>query len=423
MAVDTGGGSPAYGGGGGAGDAGVKAEAVSVHQSGDDDASICTYTEELSMGCGSPASDTSLPEILCPGAGVDWEEGHAGRDKVFSRGLSAWTFREGFAHYDFPMDGGRASKHMNGSGGLPALSDTSSMPGSEDLTEDLSQEGTPIDMSPWPPGRTVFLSALNGNARRVASGHREKGVHRTEPMPIVASGAMSSVYVEQHHEISAPESCAAEIQPQNGEGQQGAGSDPATAGDNTWMQMSSPRMHSESPQEKLEQDSEGASEAEGPRHSRTISLRSVQAAHRNDDAKGKVRLSHHRHPSLDMNDVRMWSDWRIHTFQPEWKSSFQPEWRIDSMPFSWKRCFSRRQEQTQSGHVQAQTTTTDMPTPFKSQMQKSFLQKSFKDSEKYKRIKNTGADTFGSNCMKWERKPFESGFTESKSGKFCLAQD
>jgi hypothetical protein len=119
----------------------------------------------------------------------------------------------------------------------------------------------------------------------------------------------------------------------------------------------------------------------------------------------------------------MWSDWRIHTFQPEWKSSFQPEWRIDSMPFSWKRCFSRRQEQTQSGHVQAQTTTTDMPTPFKSQMQKSFLQKSFKDSEKYKRIKNTGADTFGSNCMKWERKPFESGFTESKSGKFCLAQD
>jgi hypothetical protein len=426
MAVYSGGGSPAHGGD--AGDAGVREEAVSVDQSGDDDASICTYTEESSLGRGSPASDTSLPEILGRGAGEDWEEGHAGIffKKLLNtyRGLSAWTFREGIAHYDCPMDGGRVSNHMNGSAGrsagspLPPLSDPSSLPGSEDVTEDLSEEGIPIDMSPWPPRRTVFSSALNGDARRVASGHREKGVHLTEPIPIVASGAMQSVYVEQHYEISAPESCAAEIQPQQGGGQQGVGSDPATAGDNTWTQMSSPRMHSGSPQEKLDHDSAGASQAEGRgslglRHSSTINFGSVQAAHRNDEAKANVRLSHHRHPSLDMNDVRMWSDWRIHSFQPQWKSSFQPEWKINSMPFSWKRCFSRRQEQTQSGHVRA-----DMPTPFKSQMQMFSRRNSFKDSKPFRRIKNHAGNAFGFNCMKWKRKPFESGFTMSKSGKF-----
>ena len=425
MAVYPGGGSPAHGG-----DVGARDEEFSVDQSGDDDASICTYTEESSLGRGSPASDTSLPEILGRGACEDWEEGHAGRTKKLLgtyRGLSAWTFLEGIAHYECPMDGGRVSNHMNGSAGrsagspLPPLSDPSSLPGSEDVTDDLSEEGTPIEWSPWSPRRTVFSSALNGDVRRVASGHWEKGVHLTEPMPIVASGAMQSVHVEQHNENSAP--CAAEIQTQHGGGQPGVGSEPATAGDNTWTQMSSPRMHSGSPQEKLEHDSAGESEAEGRgslglRHPRTINYGSVQAAHRSDDAKAKVRLSHHRHPSLDMNDVRMWSDWRIHSFQPQWKSSFQPEWKISSMPFSWKRCFSRRQEQTQSGHVRA-----DMPTPFKSQMQMSSRRNSFKDSNKYRRIKNRVGDALGFNCMKWERKPFESGFTMSKSGKFCLAQD
>ena len=271
----------------GADDAGEHLE--SIEQPADDDASICTYTEESSLGRGSPASDTSLPDVLDPGDGG--EEGRAGSARKqldLSSSAVAVSFHEGGVGGHDPR--GRVSNHMNGDvvgsavSPLPPLSDPSSLPGSEDVTEDMSLEGTPIEMSPWPPGRTVFSSVLNGDGRRAASRIGETGVHLAEPVPVEAYGALQGVYIEQLLEVSAqPDSRAAEIQPPQGPGVQGAGSDVATAGGHASMRVSLPRV--KPPQEKLVSDPAGAPETDGSGSAGPVRPRTSKAGNVVDDAK------------------------------------------------------------------------------------------------------------------------------------------
>jgi hypothetical protein len=132
-------------------------------------------------------------------------------------------------------------------------------------------------------------------------------------------------------------------------------------------------------------------------------------------------LSHHRHPSLDMNDVTMWSDWKI--------QNFQSDWEIDDEPV-WKRCFPGWREETISGYASeqmGQSAAADEPTSsaaastsrkfqahqswFSRRVQHNFIG----SAEEYRRVKNSSRPP----CMTSGRRPNESRFTMSMSGKFC----